>query len=98
MVKKFETCAWPGYWEGTQPIINLKTTTQKLKFSFLQRESGDFVCIFKSESGQEIIKYLDNSPFTDEKYYDSSGYYNWPIKRGQVIALQSEVMRVFSSE
>ncbi|MEH6519225.1 MAG: hypothetical protein V7742_21305 [Halioglobus sp.] len=98
MTKKFETVAWPGYWEGTKPIINLKTATQKLKFSFLQREEGEFVCVFISESAKVIEEYLDNSLFTDEKYSDSSGYYNWPIKTGQVIALQSDVMRVFSIE
>ena len=98
MPKKFETCAWPGYWEGTKPIINLKTSSQKLKFSFLQRDDGDFVCVFKSESGKEITDYLDKSPFTEAKFFDSSGYYNWPIKNGQVIALQSDVMRVFSNE
>jgi len=94
--KKFETCAWPGYWEGTKPVVNFLTTTQKLKFSFLQREEGEFACAF--ETGQEIIKYLDSSPLTDEKFHDSSGYYNWPIKSGQVIALQNDVMRVFGSE
>jgi len=96
--KKHETIAWPGYWEGTKPIINLKTSSQKLKFSFLQREDGDYVCVFKSESAEEIINYLDGSPLTNEKYFDSSGYYNWPIRIGQVIALQSDVMRTFSHE
>ena len=75
MAKNFEAYAWPGYWEGTKPIVNFKTPTQKLKFSFLQRDKGDFVCVFNT--GDEMIEYLDMSPFTGDKYFDSSGYYNW---------------------
>ena len=87
MAKDFEACAWPGFWEGIKPVVNFETTTQKLKFSFLQRTEGDFVCVFKT--GEEMIEYLDNSPFTEDKYYDSSGHYNWPIQSWQTLALQS---------
>ena len=93
--KKFETRVWPGYWEGEKPVVNFKTKNQKLKLSFLQREDGDYVCVF--HTGEELIRYLDDSPFTEDKYYDSSNYYNWPIIRGQVLALQHNIMLNFNT-
>jgi hypothetical protein len=98
MSKKFETCVWPGYWEGKKPVVNFKTTTQKLKFSFLQRENASFVCVFNSENGVEMSNFLDASPFTMEKELDSSGYYTWQIKNNQILALQHKIMRAFNAQ
>jgi len=93
--KQFETRVWPGFWEGERPVINFKTEKQKLKISFLQRKGSDYVCVYKT--GDQLIEYLDKSAYTEEKYYDSSGYYNWPIIKGMVLALQHDVMRSFGN-
>ena len=93
--KDNETRTWPGFWEGTNPVVNFKTESQKLKFAFLQRPDNDYITVF--HTGEEMIQYLDDSPFTEEKFlYEPAQYYNWPIKKGQVLALQHDIMRTFN--